>query len=193
MIGMACTDLAAAVRRELRHISAEAVDFDVSDNAVVVPGSSGARGDAVVAAAVEDDGNPGRVLRYAAARAVQLSIPLRVVHVWTGGTDAGARRCRPDGISDADRLLSAVLYDHLPPEAADAAEREILHYDDPVNALLALSGDASLLVVGARSGPPTPTELLGDTARALVGRTTCPLAVLPAVEENRECSGRGVP
>jgi hypothetical protein len=76
---------------------------------------------------------------------------------------------------DADRLLSAVLYDHLGESDAAAAEREILHDDDPARALCALSAGASLLVVAAGAGD----EPLGHTARALVGVTRCPLAVLP--------------
>jgi hypothetical protein len=114
----------------------------VSGDAVLVDGSSPPAGDAVVAAAVDDDGNPGRIIRYAAMEARRRSVPLRVVHVWTGSQASGAvmRRSRSDRMAEADRFLSAILYDHLPLEAADAAEREILHDRDPVGALIALSG-----------------------------------------------------
>ncbi|MEV6597840.1 universal stress protein [Actinoplanes sp. NPDC051346] len=143
----------------------------------VVIGPSTATGTAVVAA-VEDDGNCGQILRYAAAEARRRSAPLRVVHVWGARGDArpGARGC--PRMSDADRLLSAVLYDHLPPEVAAEAEREILHDDDPVCALRALSAAAALLVVASRSRAAGAADPVGTTARGLIGTTECPLAVV---------------
>ena len=45
-------------------------------------------------------------------------------------------------------------------------------------ALVALSAEAALIVVAARSTPLTGGEPLGQTVRELVGRTACPLAVL---------------
>lgn len=155
---------------------------------VLVSGTAPGSRRSVVAAAVDDDTNPGRILRYAAAEARRLDVPLRVVHVWTGfGTSVrGARMSRHDRMCDADCLLSAVLYDHLTQEEADATEREILHDEDAVNALIALSAEASLIVVGARSEPATGGEPLGDTVRALLGRTACPLAVLPPCPEREE-------
>jgi hypothetical protein len=76
-----------------------------------------------------------------------------------------------------------VLYDHLTPAEAEATEREILHDRDVVHALIALSGEVSLVVIAARSGPATGDEQLGDTIRALIGRTACPVAVLPPCAE----------
>ncbi|MFI7601927.1 universal stress protein [Actinoplanes sp. NPDC049681] len=140
--------------------------------AVVVPGCARPAPRAAVVAAVDDDGNPGPVVRYAAAEARRRSVPLRVVHVWG---ERGTARDAHDAMCDADRLLSAVLYDHLGDSDAAAAEREILHDDDPARALCALSADASLLVVAAGHGAAP----LGHTARALIGVTRCPLAVLP--------------
>ena len=202
-------DVAAAIMRELRRrfsepaisylTSREAVDdaggaraesgeIQVVNEAggepsgpVLVSGTVPGPRRSVVAAAVDDDANPGRILRYAAAEARRLDVPLRVVHVWPGlGTSVrGARMSRHDRMCDADCLLSAVLYDHLTQDEADATEREILHDEDAVSALIALSAEASLVVVGARSEPATGAEPLGDTVRALLGRTACPLAVLP--------------
>jgi hypothetical protein len=149
--------------------------------AVLVPGTAAARAGRVVVAAVDDDTCPGRVLRYAADQADRLGVPLRVVHVWTGRATAlpGVRRVRHDQMSDADLLLSEVLYDHLTPERAEATEREILHDPDVGRALIALSVEAALIVVAARSSPAGDGEPLGETVRELVGRTACPLAVLP--------------
>src|SRR4051812_38295361 len=115
--------------------------------AVVVDGAVPGRPGSVVVAAVDDDGNDGRILRYAAREAARRSVPLRVVHVWSplGTVREGMRRCRHDRMSDADRLLSDVLYDDLPADEADAAEREICSDVDAVHSLIRLSSGVSLL------------------------------------------------
>jgi hypothetical protein len=147
---------------------------------VLVSGTSSRRRQAVVAAAVDDDGNAGAIVQYAAAAAHRVDVSMRAVHVWTGSRALeDARMCWHDRMSDADRLLTAVLYDNLAAEEADATERQILHDQDPVSALIALSTDVSLLVVAARCGATASDKVLGGTVRALAGRTACPLAVLP--------------
>jgi hypothetical protein len=136
-----------------------------------------------VAAAVNDDASADVVVEYAAAEARRLGVPLRVVHVWTGSgmSATGARLLRHDRMCDADSLLATVLYEALPPAAADVAEREILHDPDPVRALTALSAGLSLLVVAAAAAR---RGVLGHIADGLVGRTACPLVVVPAVAES---------
>lgn len=139
----------------------------------------------VVVAAVDDDGNPGLIIRYAAEQARRAAVPLRAVHVWTGSRTStpGARLSRHDRMSDSELLLSAVLYDHLPAAEAGIAEREILHDRDPVRALIATSAAASLIVVAAHSSLAMGGDPLGDTVRGLVGRTACPLVILPPDEQ----------
>lgn len=157
-------------------------DADGRTTAVVVVGGTAPAPGRPVVAAVDDDARTSRVVRYAAEQARRLAVPLRVVHVWTGrDRPAPSPRTRyHDDAYDADLLLSAVLYDHLPQAEADAAEREIRHGGDAGPALAALSAAASLVVVAARSRPPSADAPLGDTVRALVGRTGCPLVVLAA-------------
>jgi hypothetical protein len=147
---------------------------------VPVSGARPEAHEAVVAAAVDDDASPGRVVRCAAEQARRAGMPLRVVHVWTGRPRPGP--CphirHGDDFSDADRLLSAVLYDNLPEDQAGRAEREILHDPEAVPALVTLSTHAALIVVAAASWPSGTGGPLGETVRALAGRTACPLAVL---------------
>lgn len=176
-------ELAAAIVRELTDRTPRpAVHTGPRGGAVMIGAGERATGGAVVLAAVDDDSNPGHILDYAAGEAGRLAVPLRVVHVWTGNATrpAGVRLSRHDRISDADRLLSAIFYDYLPVEQAQATERQILHDYDPVRALITLSGSAALVVVAAQSGTTTGEGPLGETVRALLGRTACPLAVLPA-------------
>ncbi|MFI5494143.1 universal stress protein [Actinoplanes sp. NPDC051859] len=146
-------------------------------------------GSAVVAA-VDDDGRCGQILRCAAAEAHRRSLPLRVVHVWGArpGARGGAR------MADADRLLTCSLYDHLPADVAAEAERAILHDDDPVRALTALSAGAALLVVAARSRAGETAEPVGRTARGLLLAAVCPLAVvIPAAPARPVPAPRGAP
>jgi nucleotide-binding universal stress UspA family protein len=140
-----------------------------SDTAVVVPSTVSGRRGACVLAAIDDDSNAGTIIRYARAQAIRLGVPLRVVHVWNGG----------DRPTDADQLLSTVLYHHLPADEASAAERQIVHDREPARALRALSSDAALIVLAATSNPADGEDIFGDTVRQLVGDTRCPLAVLP--------------
>jgi hypothetical protein len=175
-------EIATAIVRQLH--GQPAVGVVVSPNgdvpaAVLVSGTAAARG-AVVAAAVDDDTGQGPVIRYAAAQARRLGVPLRVVHVWTerAATRHGVRMTRHERMSDADLLLSEVLHQYLTAEEAEASEREVLHDLDVVDALLALSAEVALMVVAARSTATTIGEPLGSIVRGLVGRTACPLAVL---------------
>lgn len=177
--------IAAAVVRELRRqppgpVLVRPTGRDALPAGVVLVSGRGRRPERCpVAAAVADDDSAGIVLRYAAAEARTLGVPLRAVHVWTGRDKPyGVRMNRYDRIFDGDRLLSAALYDHLPPDDAEAAERELLHDRDVAGALITLTAYSSLLVVAARSNQAA-ADPLGDTTRALVGRTVCPLAVLP--------------
>jgi hypothetical protein len=175
--------LIAALLREVDHRTPDAVHPCLRGGAVVVGVPTRGIGGAAVAAAVDEDGNTGRIITYAADAAHRLHAPLRVVHVWTGRTaTSGVLMAQHDSMSDADRLLSTIVYDHLPAEEVAATERAILHDDDPGRALVGLSARTSLMVIAARSGPGTTRDPLGATVRALLGRTACPLAVLPAVE-----------
>ncbi|HEY7272513.1 MAG TPA: universal stress protein [Actinoplanes sp.] len=156
---------------------------DVAGGPLVVPGTGHVAAGGAVAAAVNDDSSADVVVRYASAEAHRLNVPLRVVHVWTSGETpaTGARMLRHDRMCDADGLLATVLYEALPTAEADVAEREILHDPDPVRALTALSPSLSLLVV---AGAAARGRDLGGTPGGLLGRTACPLAVVPAAEES---------
>jgi hypothetical protein len=75
-------------------------------------------------------------------------------------------------MTDSDRLLTAALYDNLPPEEAATVERQILHDDDPARALAALSRDAALVVAAAGE--------IGETVKRLAKLAGCPVVVIPA-------------
>lgn len=174
----------ATTVRQLRRSSPDTPAFPETAGPVVVPGTASVPAGGAVAAAVNDDASSGMVVKYAQAEARRLGVPLRVVHVWTGNDAAasGARLLRHDRMCDADHLLATVLYESLPEVEADLAEREILHDPEPVRALTALSASLSLLVVAAAA--VARGQNLGGIAGGLMGRTVCPLVVVPAVEES---------
>jgi hypothetical protein len=115
-----------------------------------------------VLAALDDDDGCTPVLAFARDLAGQRGLPLRVVHVWT----------RREAMTDSDRLLTAAVYDNLPPGEAAAVDRQILHDDDPARALAALSRDAALVVAAAGR--------FGETVRRLAGVAGCPVVIVPA-------------
>ncbi|MEU4164029.1 universal stress protein [Actinoplanes sp. NPDC026670] len=160
--GPAATALSRAV------MTGEVLSF----SAVEARGASGS----VVVAAVDDDGNPDAVISFAADCARELAVALRVTYVWSSEQDPG-RNGVGRRMLDADLMLSSLLYGR---DGGATVERALLHDADPAAALVALSRTAALMVVAASSGPRTATRPLGDTVRALAGRTHCPLLVVAA-------------
>lgn len=134
-----------------------------------------------VMVALDDDGNAGMLLRHGYEVAARLGVAMRVVHVWSDCRPPDCphhRRCHRD-LGQADRLLAALLDEHLPIEAARRIERDVLHAPDPAEALVALAASASALIVGSSSDRPTGGGTLGTTTRAVLGRTRCPVLVVP--------------
>ena len=155
---------------------------DAPDLHPLIVRSAGSRpGVGPVIVAVDSDRHPGVLLRYGWTVAERLGVPLRVVYVWTDCRPPDCphhRTCHRD-LWDADRLLSTLLDEHLPADAQGHVEREVLHGTEAAPALAALSADAALLVVASSSDRPGARGTLGTTTRTLIGRTLCPLAVVP--------------
>jgi nucleotide-binding universal stress UspA family protein len=131
-----------------------------------------------VLVAVDDDDNAGAVLRYGHGLAARLGVSLRVAYVWSDCRPpdcAHHRHCHRQ-LAEADQLLSALIAEHLATAEAEQVERDVLHDADPADALVALSASASILVVGSASSGPV---VLGATTRTVLGRTRCPVVVVP--------------
>jgi nucleotide-binding universal stress UspA family protein len=134
-----------------------------------------------VMVALDDDGNAGMLLRHGYEVAARLGVTMRVLHVWSDCRPPDCphhRRCHHD-LGQADRLLAGLLDEHLPTEAARRIERDVLHAPDPAEAIVALAASASVLIVGSSSDRPTGGSALGATTRAVLGRTRCPVVVVP--------------
>ncbi|GAA0815779.1 universal stress protein [Spirilliplanes yamanashiensis] len=158
-------------------------DHETCPVLVYGPGRPDGPGTGPVLLALDDDANAAALTWYASAEAARRGSVLRVVHVWAEtGSPQGRRLGRHDRISDADRLLAGVLHESGRP-AGPPPERQIVHDRLPAHALDELSRTAALLVVGARSRSADRHGDLGETAGALLGRTRCPLAILPARDD----------
>lgn len=132
-----------------------------------------------VLVAVDDDDNAGSLLRRGREEAERLGVPVRATYVWSHCRPpecAHHRRCHRD-LGEASRLLNTLVDENLT-ESGPPVERDVLHGEDPAGALIELSAGASLLVIGSASDTRVPDDALGDTCRALVGRTRCPVAVV---------------
>jgi len=154
---------------------------------VVVPGTHPPASAGPVVVALDDDGNAGPLLRHGHRLAARLGVPLRAAYVWSDCRPpecAHHRRCHRD-LDEACRLLTTLIEDHLPVDAARQIERDVVHATDPAQALVTLSASASMLVVGSSSDSPRGSSDLGGTTRRLLGRTGCPVMVVPRVARTR--------
>ena len=121
--------------------------------------------------------------------AEQLGVPLRAAYVWSDCRAPDCphhRRCHRD-LGEAGHLLTTLVDEHL--ATAPLIEREVMHAEDPVEALVALSAEASVLLVGSSSDLPVPGGAFGGTTRRLLGRTACPVVVVP---RQRSSATRGI-
>ncbi|TKJ31392.1 universal stress protein [Blastococcus sp. CCUG 61487] len=120
---------------------------------------------------------------YAAGVARRREVGLLVVHAtpWRGVDDA-LPMTDPDIRAEYDESATTLVR-----SAADTV-RETTGLDDvtaeviqdhPVDALVALSATASVLVIGRRGLGGVPGLLLGSTAGAVVQRSDCPVIALP--------------
>jgi len=153
---------------------------------VVVPGTRARTLAGPVVVALDDDGNAGSLLRHGRRAAARLGVPLRAAYVWSDCRPpdcAHHRRCHRN-LEGACRLLTGLIEDHLPVDAARKVERDVVHATDPAGALVTLSAAASMLVVGSSSDSSRGSSDLGGTTRRLLGRTGCPVMVVPRVDRH---------
>jgi nucleotide-binding universal stress UspA family protein len=82
--------------------------------------------------------------------------------------------------STADDGLSSVLYELRDTLAGVEVERVVIDDRHPAEALVELSGDADLLVVGSRGRGGFKQMLLGSVSHAVVLHAACPVVVVPS-------------
>jgi nucleotide-binding universal stress UspA family protein len=137
----------------------------------------------------------GALLAYAFEEAALRGVPLRAVHVnsempdrrWGRfdpivglATDAPPVATAP--AEDAERLLAEALAG-WPAKYPDVdIERRAVHGPDVEHGIAALTRDASMVVVAARSRLETGERVLGPITTGLLRDSECPVVVIPAAD-----------
>ena len=105
--------------------------------------------------------------------------------VRVGRPDLGADRSRRDQWEDAartraDEMLGSALYALRDALAGVQVERVVMDDKHPAEALVEVSADADLLVVGSRGRGGFSRMLLGSISHAVVLHAACPVVVVPS-------------
>ena len=149
------------------------------------------------------DGSPwaNNAARWAAREAVMRRVPLTLVHVltkpvasrlgWTFSTaplpadfgeweqDEQARRL----IDEAVKLVEEDTVDSGPPEVNSEVSTTGPVFSSAVSALVELTDEADMIVVGSRGQGGVLNSLLGTVGTGLVHHAHCPVAVIPDTGE----------
>lgn len=130
------------------------------------------------------DGSPGSraALAWAVDEARLRHVPLEALHTWDWpqtvgyplGVDLDPTLCR-DG---AQHLLDAELDLVVPGGSGPSIERTVLPAN-PASALIDISSDAGLVVVGTRGIGGFPGLLLGSVSHQVTQHAGCPVIVVP--------------
>ncbi|MFJ6167985.1 universal stress protein [Micromonospora orduensis] len=119
-----------------------------------------------------DGSEPSQVaLGFAAERAAQRQVPLRVLHAWTPGPGGAA------GVPDE----RAAIEETVEPWRRTFAELDVtidLVPGSPAAMLIEASRDARLVVVGTRGRGGLAGMLLGSVSQQLIQHAHCPVAVV---------------
>jgi nucleotide-binding universal stress UspA family protein len=96
-------------------------------------------------------------------------------------------------VHDAVRRQAEDLLDRLLGEVGEAVEgidvqRSVVEDRNPAQALVELSADADLLVVGSRGRGGFSSLLLGSVSHAAVLHALCPVVVIPSSAEDRKAA-----
>jgi nucleotide-binding universal stress UspA family protein len=120
---------------------------------------------------------------YAGHLAARRALPLLVVHVSPWRTEEDALPATSFEVrqkyQESAQVLVEAAADEVRRTTGIAAITARVVDDFPVDGLLALTGEAALLVLGRRGLGGFPGLLLGSTAGAVVQHADCPVLVLP--------------
>lgn len=136
-----------------------------------------------VAVGVDGSPNSEQAIAVAFEEASLRGVPLVAVHAWNDITYEDTRGTariltQPESLEEGeDRLLTERLAG-WPEKYPDVEIRRVLVRDRPRHALLGISTEAQLVVVGSRGRGGFTGMLLGSTSQALVQHAQCPVLVV---------------
>lgn len=147
---------------------------------VVVPDDWQPRSDSIVVGLGDDESSDAAVA-FAAAQAVDLGVELRVLHAWSppsSSTDLPSLVVDPAELRAAHAERLTEVAGRLRNQGV--AVRESLHEGAAGLALVALAGEAALVVVGTHRTGPIGELLVGSTAASLIRDSRTPVCVVPS-------------
>ncbi len=104
---------------------------------------------------------------------------VRVARPDLGANQSGRGEWEDAARTRADEMLGSALYALREALAGVQVERVVVDDKHPAEALLEVSADADLLVVGSRGHGGFSRMLLGSISHAVVLHATCPVVVVP--------------
>lgn len=131
------------------------------------------------------DGSPSaqRALRWAADQARAQNRDLTLLHAYSVADSVWLSQARVDyaevgaAMRDEARAVLKLAREDVETRGLGVTVHEVLVAGDPREALVDLSRDAALVVVGSRGRGPVRSLLLGSVGVALVRRAHCPVVV----------------
>jgi nucleotide-binding universal stress UspA family protein len=147
---------------------------------------------------LDDSAGARAALRWAAEEARLHGRPLRIVHAWYS-REPGPREHRtetvPTALRPAARLLDAAAR-QVRASYPDLDVDTVLLTEAPADALVRLSADAGLLVVGRRGSQRRVSVVLGSVGGYAVAHALVPVVVVPGPGGTADAitaAGTGVP
>ena len=174
-------------RRLLIGSTSEAVAANATVPVVVVP-DQWKPGDHTgpVLAAVDDSGENRAVIEFAVSEAIAHGLAVRLIHVWDLPAMYSWDAMNVAGVGtewseNAERHLENVkaAWQHMYPDVTFETDVRRGHTVDGI-LTAAVETDAQLLVVGTRHHTRLTSFLVGSVTRGVLHHATCPLAVVPA-------------
>ncbi len=124
-------------------------------------------------------------IAYAFTEASLRDVELHAVHVWPAPPRAAISIVNlfacdvTAAAAEADRLLCEILAGWATGYPDLTVRRHVVHDPNVEHAMIRLSTDAGLIVVGTRDHGGLSRLLLGPVTRALIAEAHCPVAVVP--------------
>jgi nucleotide-binding universal stress UspA family protein len=148
---------------------------------VVVRGASGAEAAArPVVVGVDGTPNSEAAVAFAYEAAAARAVPLVALHTWVDIDFSPGLAPVTDwpAIAEKEEILLAERLAGWGEKYPDVEVRRVLARDGAARALVELSTDAQLVVVGSRGRSTFTSLLLGSVSHAVLHRSHCPVAVV---------------
>jgi len=136
----------------------------------------------IIAVGVDGTQSSRQALAWAAAEAVRRGAAVQVVTAWRREVVDGAPLASVDPaalLAVADRVQRDAIAEVIGPMAAKPPVTRQVVQLSPVEALVAASQHATLVVVGTHGRGPVRSLLLGSVSLAVITQAACPVVVIP--------------